>query len=442
MLKFLYVTFVLCLLTPLSFASEGAGSSGGGNAVVCFDSVELAAQVLERKGEITDADLPHITSIVSYDLYEAREVRHYNVIALKEGETDIEYVNRILARFEKIYLSLANALKASQAAFDAKGRTLWQANGVFRMTDGKEIGRMGDHCVLSTIAVQVQRESISELHIDERLYNHEKHDILSRAFLRLHEIVYRYARVKHLHVESSNSRVLVGLMTRADEMTLAEVFYELSNLSMDIPESYSDRSYPFTSIDKMETDLIRIANTVFVPFDEKYKEILEPLFEKVNQFIDEANKEYKAHGTFAYSPNGSIEDRFNACSSVSWCYGAMNDVIHYGHKKFGKRAKVFRAKFKKYLLKRAEDVNKAVLNGYVEKKIGEELLALSYLSAETKLKLEEYIRTTLLPLFGKYSINLPASQTLGGVGFINNAEKAGLISAEHVVLTGDDEPVQ
>ncbi|MGZ3697266.1 MAG: hypothetical protein ACXWP5_04165, partial [Bdellovibrionota bacterium] len=87
------LSLALIVLPVAALASEGSssGTRGGGNAVVCFDSPQVPAEIRSGTGELTDAALAHVTSVETYDLLEAKLPRGFQanapeIIPLLEGE--------------------------------------------------------------------------------------------------------------------------------------------------------------------------------------------------------------------------------------------------------------------------------------------------------------------------------------------------------------------
>src|ERR1700677_4535283 len=94
---------VYFLATLMSFAVSvaahaGAGASGGGNSVICFDTPTIPSAIRNPDNgnhyqKILDSDLAHITFIEALDLYKAKrpvglQSKPNFVIELKPGESE------------------------------------------------------------------------------------------------------------------------------------------------------------------------------------------------------------------------------------------------------------------------------------------------------------------------------------------------------------------
>ncbi len=100
-MKFL---LLLLFITISAFAelnyNVGDWSSGGGNAIICFKTPEIAKSVRNRENkEIKNSDLMYIISIEMYDLYEAKLLSSRfdeSLLLLKlEDESLTDYINRL-----------------------------------------------------------------------------------------------------------------------------------------------------------------------------------------------------------------------------------------------------------------------------------------------------------------------------------------------------------
>jgi hypothetical protein len=197
-----------------SRAYAGGWGSGGGNARVCFKTPDSAQKVIDQKGEITDDLLDQITSIETLDLYEAELPRGLSgkkipIAQMREGESYLDYFDRIVARAVSTVPELGRAIRDNRALFN-DNTVILHDSSLKRVYDEATVASTSDkRCVLATMAVQQNTNGYWLLHIDRRLFFHPNHSELSRAALLLHEATYAVARGLG-QTDSANTRLVVG----------------------------------------------------------------------------------------------------------------------------------------------------------------------------------------------------------------------------------------
>jgi len=252
--------FLALMLTTLSMAptlaKAGAGSSGGGNALVCFDTSEIPKQIRERDqagniidGSIRNEHIKHITKVEVLDLVEAQFARGMSqpkltdLIQPNSGEDVEEYAKRVIGRFKDVAPLLYDNLMARVDEMPA-ANAVAQPDGLYPVDDYNLLGRIDStNCVVATVAIHqfsgLNLSGSPDLYFDQRLMFHSKHSDISRAITYLHEVVYSYARSGQGHKDSQDTRKLIGVMLRKN-LTVTE-------LSKAIQESlFNNSSYNFT----------------------------------------------------------------------------------------------------------------------------------------------------------------------------------------------------
>jgi len=230
-MKFLGALALIFFAVIANQGFAGTEGGGGGNAVVCFQkgNSELVEKIKEREGKIPDEVLAKIESIETLDLYQARQPRGLpsvtpSLVPLLPNETENQYINRILARFDRTVPTISDLIRVSRKELSTDKIIMSPAplKTVFDADELQSFEDSGD-CVLATIAVQYSEGDLTYLHIDERLFNHPKNSQLSRNALLLHEYVYLPAR-KRGQKTSRPTRDLVGVMlTETPVLSVGEV---------------------------------------------------------------------------------------------------------------------------------------------------------------------------------------------------------------------------
>ena len=224
-LKSLFVLSLSALLLSSSFAyGVGGDSSGGGNAVVCFNDPAIPTQIRDTKnpffGDLLDSYIPNVISVEAYDLTQAKLARGWNgkppvLFEPLPNEAPRDYVERLAKRFEKTVYPLASYLRVGQSRFSDNNVTA-QPHGISKVNDIGEVGHIDStNCVVATLALQYNTGDKFSLHYDARLMNKTEHSEFSRNVLVAHEYLYSFARMNGQKT-SRNTRDLLGLMITLD----------------------------------------------------------------------------------------------------------------------------------------------------------------------------------------------------------------------------------
>src|SRR5690348_5981994 len=119
-MKFLVLNLFVMIAASISWAGN---ERGGGNAVVCFDNPAIPIAIRSGTGEILDDYIPHVASVETFDLYEARQCRGLDcsetpkIIPVNEGESPFEYTERIAKRFDGAISEIARFLRDGMKKF-------------------------------------------------------------------------------------------------------------------------------------------------------------------------------------------------------------------------------------------------------------------------------------------------------------------------------------
>jgi hypothetical protein len=250
-MKTLLFIFVMTL-SSLSYAkinyARGEWGSGGGNAVVCFKKVTEAQgdrtivrnfpqEVRENGNVISDEQIKYIESIEMFDLYEAKKRRGLNpnppkIIQIKDTENAFEYVLRVAERFNKTVPYMEEIIKLTRQVLPENNFIL-EESAVRYQNDLGSVVIPNDHCVISTMAVQVNFNQFYKVHIDGRLFNHPKHSRLSQAVLILHETIYANARARGQKDSGTTRELVKQYITSGKYVTEGSVARALYQLDFD-----------------------------------------------------------------------------------------------------------------------------------------------------------------------------------------------------------------
>jgi hypothetical protein len=199
---------------------QGDWSSGGGNAVVCFEDGQARTAISEVRaagGIIPNHILDFIISIEMYDLFEAKLPRGIDdtsppeIIEIQDHQTLTGYSHYLEQRFLKIFPAMTNVISQGRGLIP-ESNIRFHAGAVRQQNDlGDTTHVDSNRCVIQTMAVQRNWSNFHELHIDARLFNHPAHSRQSKATLLLHEYIYAYSRNKLSHTDSSQTRKMVEM---------------------------------------------------------------------------------------------------------------------------------------------------------------------------------------------------------------------------------------
>ncbi len=204
---------VFLLAAPV-FGHAGNESSGGGNAIVCFNSKEIPVEVRANKGKVQDSHIEKITSIEMLDLWELKKLGDIDSdlthpwIDIKENENPTAFALRVISRVQKVFPTLYDGLLVSRQKLSLD-QAIRAEHGLGPIDD-HDMKALIDHenCVVATVLRADDMGQAAELHFDPRLFNHALHSPLSKGIGVLHEIIYKFGRSFN-HKTSLNSRRLL-----------------------------------------------------------------------------------------------------------------------------------------------------------------------------------------------------------------------------------------
>lgn len=197
----------------------------------------LPQEVRENGNVISDDLIQYIDSIELFDLYEAKKRRGLNpnppkIIQIKDNESAFEYVDRVAERFKSTIPYMEEIIKSTKMALPQNNFIL-ESSAVRYQNDLGSVVIPNDHCVISTMAVQVNYNKFYKVHIDGRLFNHPKHSRLSQATLVLHETVYAYARARGQNDSGTTRELVKQYITKGEFVTEGSVASAIYNLEFD-----------------------------------------------------------------------------------------------------------------------------------------------------------------------------------------------------------------
>lgn len=212
--------FFFLLTIPAAFA--GGEISGGGNAVVCFETKEQAAKVKKQNGSVLNEDLPGIHSIKLLELHHLQELidSGLDVEIMSAGAS--ETASQILERIFKFYplpryVSPEERPVVRESYEQLIKNVQFVGTPLHRAYDSREIENydIDEKCALTTMAFQRN----GDLTIDRRLFTHARHSNLSKALLYLHEALYYIALQRGYSDSLSTQKLLKILISRRDNIT-------------------------------------------------------------------------------------------------------------------------------------------------------------------------------------------------------------------------------
>ncbi len=225
---------------------QGEWGSGGGNALVCFqrkvisiggEEKTITQLVRENKNRIPDEVLQHIDSIEMFDLYEAKKKRGLSsvkpeIIEIGETEEYYDYIERLAKRYHGTVNDMYGFVEIGKNLIPDTN-IIFHESAVEHQNDLGSVTLPTRHCIIATMAAQVNFNNFFELHIDERLFNHPKHSKQSKATLILHELIYAMARKHAKHTDSGSTRNIVRmLMSYHPDITEGAVSKAINDLDL------------------------------------------------------------------------------------------------------------------------------------------------------------------------------------------------------------------
>jgi len=234
----------------------GAGSSGGGNAVVCFKNSQSIKQIKENDGWIKTELFEDMESVELLDLYQAKLPRGMfnqnkrEIVKAYENESVDEYLKRIID-------TVGSQLPLVRSIIGWGERELTnriaQPNGLRPIYDYNSFGMVDNSkCIVATIIAQYSIGSDSYIQYDPRFYSlpHSVHAKESKALSLLHEYIY-YTAPKGDEGSSNTTRMLVG-----DIVTIGSSIGKIINTSHQFVEEA--KGYGFSSFGYDDTELQKV----------------------------------------------------------------------------------------------------------------------------------------------------------------------------------------
>lgn len=209
---------LIILFSSQCFAM-GEMDSGGGMGIVCFDSKEIAENVVKNDRVIIDDYIDSITSINFLDYFYATQIRGPigrtpELVPDNDNERDgYALFDIIMTSIEHKVPDLYLAIRDSEMHFISNEVVL--TNMGIKPHDDAELPSVvtNSKCTLTTIASQIVEENESFLHVDVRLAMHPLNNDHSQAAMWLHEYLYLIAR-NNGYTNSFGTRKLVGLLLK------------------------------------------------------------------------------------------------------------------------------------------------------------------------------------------------------------------------------------
>jgi len=230
-------------------ASAGTDVSGGGNALVCFESPAIPAQIHANGGNLLDEHVDQLISIETYDLIDAASRRGIDedavaVFAMRDGEKMSEFLERLAQVYGGVSPRFSAIIRDGMQTFSTNN-IIRQAAGVQKINDVNPGGLVPRNCVLATVAVQTSYKNTIALNIDERLYNHPKFSLYSKAVLLLHEFVYFNARSQGAKDSGATRQMVALLLTAPGSLTVAQVIEQARSLEFLNPGGFLEAEKRF-----------------------------------------------------------------------------------------------------------------------------------------------------------------------------------------------------
>ena len=216
----------------------GGWSSGGGNAVVCFNNEDYL-QYLNSDGSLKNEAYRNgiIESIETYDLFEARLPRGIDqseipeIITINPDENIAPYISRLSNRYKNFVSPVSNIVTSGKKSIPDTNVRFYNGAVTQNKDYNPAIILNDKNCIVTTIANQHSNNGFYELFIDARAFNHPAHSKLSKAALILHEYVYAIARSLGQEDSHSTRKVIEILITKNPDYTARYVASLIKNLN-------------------------------------------------------------------------------------------------------------------------------------------------------------------------------------------------------------------
>lgn len=237
---------------------QGPGSSGGGNALVCFKTAKAVNEIKNNGGYISDEFLSQINFIETFDLYEAKKPRGFKesfesienkLIPIIDQESVSDYAKRIIGRLKIHYPETHDKFMAELNMISGL-RTIMtedRIDQVYDINPGDYVDK--PNCLYATLAAQSNSSRMTSVYIDKKLFNHPLHSRQSKGVLMIHEAIYSLLRKEFDHKESRVARFIVSALLTNDIFVsdLSAIFESVKNKNGDYL-SYSSHYFHFRNL--------------------------------------------------------------------------------------------------------------------------------------------------------------------------------------------------
>lgn len=270
-MKFLIFPLV-ALSFSSAFAASDAGTRGGGNALICFNDPAIPAGIRKDNGDIKDAHIPSINSIQMLDLYEMslqqgmEDVEPVQFMPILKGEGIAAFAERMLSRIADFTPVIAtHAIKIMHAM--PPNKSFAHPYGIENVKDFDLMGKINSRlCVVGTILYHVKNGGTTEIHYDQRLWNHPSFDAYNKYVAYLHEVIYSSMRESLNSKDSDDARKLVGMLLKKNFDQDSFIRFVLDKYSYQYSGSYESYLNSYDSVIAGEIGATEIAYGVPVEF--------------------------------------------------------------------------------------------------------------------------------------------------------------------------------
>jgi hypothetical protein len=301
-MKILIAFLSVCVTSDL-FAADGAVSSGGGNAVVCFNNVQTAQSVQNRKGIVLDNEKGSIVSIEALELFNLRQKRLSKIKRIPveaSSEDPWDYVQKIQDRFEVLAPQVTRQIAELKKQFNDDDIILSE-KPLVRQFDANESQNLNvdGFCSLTTLLVQSgTNQGNAILTLDERLFFHEKHSFTSRGVMLLHELVYRRGLLLGDRTSGRAQETVQHLISDEPAMPLIEWIVKSNKIGLIKTDSYY--SGVNAMLDAVMKEQSKSTDPILQRYTDEYINVRSPeavaLAGKIAKVLSRVSLDYNEYG--------------------------------------------------------------------------------------------------------------------------------------------------
>jgi hypothetical protein len=315
----------IALFNPSAHAGRGVDSSGGGNAIVCFDSSTIATRLRQEKlagsGFIADSDIQHITSVELLDVHKAKipslkmgELVPVTprVIEARPGETPDQYSERLKKRFEVYFPGIIKILEDGQSSFKSVKP---YAHGLMSIDDVNSVENFNtETCVKATIIAQYYEPAGNYIAYDARIFAlpMSVFPATDRALSFWHEYLYLLAKINRQAQSSDSTQTLLGALithgvTLKELLSLVDVTVG-SSTEDTYASKYVEENFVTKFVKQVNDDLIKENLETDLWHDiSYYVEDQKGLFESVESAFDRVEKMAKSDPRYNGIPAAALK---------------------------------------------------------------------------------------------------------------------------------------